>query len=157
MKRDPNDGGCWFCGKDDGEMIFSMEFDAWFHLDCLHKAVAENDPEAEIIAMEYSGKLEAKTGNEQDITNLYWVTANNVEYGVFVFARTAGRARYLAMQTAFQDFEYIEMRAYVKHSGIRCTEKVIEDTDDEGYELVTALGFAFADPEAEIIAREYNG
>ncbi len=142
--------------EDAGKMLFSMEFDAWFHEECLYNALSWHNPEAEIIAMEYSGKLEAKTGNEQDITNLYWVTANNVEYGVFVFARTAGRARYLAMQTTFQDFEYIELRAYVKRSGLKCTEQVIEDTDDDGYELVTALGFAYDDPEAEIIAMEYN-
>jgi len=56
MKRDPNDGGCWFCCEDDGEMLFSMEFDAWFHDECLQKALAEHDPEAEIIADEYKSE-----------------------------------------------------------------------------------------------------
>lgn len=54
MKRDPNDGGCWFCMEDDGDMLFSMEFDAWFHEECLLKALTEHDPEAEIIAREHN-------------------------------------------------------------------------------------------------------
>ena len=56
MKRDPNDGGCWFCVEDDGEMLFSMEFDVWFHEECLHDTLAEHDPEAEIIENEYKSK-----------------------------------------------------------------------------------------------------
>jgi hypothetical protein len=31
MKKHPNEGGCWFCHDDEGEMIFSWEFDCWLH------------------------------------------------------------------------------------------------------------------------------
>ncbi len=63
MKRDPNDGGCWFCMEDDVEMLFSMEFDSWFHEKCLREALAEHDPEAEIIATEYNVKIDEKYKN----------------------------------------------------------------------------------------------
>lgn len=55
----PNDGGCWFCFSDKGEMHFSCEFDAYFHFSCLEDAVQEmkdldlEDPETLIIAREF--------------------------------------------------------------------------------------------------------
>jgi hypothetical protein len=39
---------------DDGEMHFSIEFDTWFHMDCLKKELEVGNPEAEIIATEYN-------------------------------------------------------------------------------------------------------
>lgn len=33
----PNEGGCWYCHKDDGEMVFSCEFDTYLHMECLLK------------------------------------------------------------------------------------------------------------------------
>jgi len=62
MKKNPNEGGCWFCHNDAGEMFFSYEFDCYFHKQCLQKALnkAEWNPEAEIIAneigMDYTSK-----------------------------------------------------------------------------------------------------
>lgn len=37
-------GGCWFCSRG-GDMLFSMEFDTYFHLDCLEKELSESVPE----------------------------------------------------------------------------------------------------------------
>lgn len=34
----PNVGGCWFCYRDEGEMLFSFEFDTNYHPDCAKKA-----------------------------------------------------------------------------------------------------------------------
>lgn len=51
--------GCWFCGGPCGEMLFSFEFDTFFHLDCLKAAIAPTDSideEAEIIAREFNLK-----------------------------------------------------------------------------------------------------
>jgi hypothetical protein len=48
MKTSPNEGGCWFCYDDEGEMYFSVEFDCYYHLNCLRKARQDdpNNPEA---------------------------------------------------------------------------------------------------------------
>lgn len=45
------DGGCWFCDDDhDGAQLFwTQEFDAYFHPDCLKKAIRAENPEADII------------------------------------------------------------------------------------------------------------
>lgn len=56
---DPRMFGCWFCGGPCGEMLFSFEFDTFFHLDCLKAAIAPTDSideEAEIIAREFNLK-----------------------------------------------------------------------------------------------------
>ena len=55
MNKSPNEGGCWFCHTDDGEMHFSTEFDTYFHMDCLEKELTKrpHNPEAEIIADEF--------------------------------------------------------------------------------------------------------
>lgn len=55
MEKTPNEGGCWFCYTDDGEMYFTTEWDAWFHMDCLQKELNSDhyNPEAEIIASEF--------------------------------------------------------------------------------------------------------
>lgn len=33
--RSPNVGGCWVCCRDAKGEEFSMEFDTWYHQDCL--------------------------------------------------------------------------------------------------------------------------
>lgn len=56
MQKDPVDGGCWFCHTDDGDMSFTAEFDAYFHMQCLKnelQAVDFENPEAKIIAAEF--------------------------------------------------------------------------------------------------------
>ena len=54
VERSPNEGGCWFCFDDAGEMYFSWEFDCWLHMSCLQKELdaPTYNPEAEIIAKE---------------------------------------------------------------------------------------------------------
>lgn len=50
----PNEGGCWFCHTDDGEMLFSWEFDCYLHESCLRKELeSKYNPEAEIMANEF--------------------------------------------------------------------------------------------------------
>jgi hypothetical protein len=50
----PQEGGCWYCGGDGGEMVFSYEFDCWLHLPCLQTALSTDptDSEARIMARE---------------------------------------------------------------------------------------------------------
>lgn len=61
MYKQPNDGGCWFCHTDDGEMWFSWEFDCWVHESCLKKELDTVwNPEAEIMAKEFSIEFVSK-------------------------------------------------------------------------------------------------
>lgn len=56
MKISPRDGGCWFCYEDDDQpMELSREYDAYFHMDCLMRALTPGNvtEEAEIIAAEF--------------------------------------------------------------------------------------------------------
>ena len=66
-KLSPSDGGCWFCNREilDNESCgFTLEFDAWLHIECLEREVASlikangewNDRETEIIAKEFYGE-----------------------------------------------------------------------------------------------------
>ena len=57
----PNEGGCWFCEDDGGEMFFSIEYDCYFHMDCLTKELEKHyNPEAEIIAEEFDVPYKSK-------------------------------------------------------------------------------------------------
>lgn len=47
----PNNGGCWFCYQANDKMLFSTEFDCFFHRDCLMKE-PDTNPEAEIMRRE---------------------------------------------------------------------------------------------------------
>lgn len=53
----PNHGGCWFCRSKygGGEWLWSREWDANFHKECLIEALRVNpeDQEAQIMALEY--------------------------------------------------------------------------------------------------------
>lgn len=55
----PRDGGCWYCHKDNGDLVFCFEFDTYIHLECIDKRGEEikrnneYDPEWEIIAQEF--------------------------------------------------------------------------------------------------------
>ena len=63
MEASPNQGGCWFCyQKDEREMLFSIEFDCYFHEKCLMDTLSstEYNPEAEIIANEFDIGYESK-------------------------------------------------------------------------------------------------
>lgn len=37
-KLDPDDGGCWYCYTDDGQLAFCWEFDTWVHPECAANA-----------------------------------------------------------------------------------------------------------------------
>lgn len=52
---DPQDGGCWFCNGDGGEMAFSYEFDCYVHIPCVIGAYNEDNsnPEARIMMREF--------------------------------------------------------------------------------------------------------
>lgn len=72
-----SNGGCWYCGDDQGEMYFSSEFDTYLHLKCLQKEINFHDPddmETKIMAREFDeilnpptilGKIKAKFGLEK--------------------------------------------------------------------------------------------
>lgn len=51
MKKSVQEGGCWYCGEDDEDLDFTVEFDAYVHLKCVQNAVNAdpNDREAQII------------------------------------------------------------------------------------------------------------
>ena len=47
---------CWFCNQEGSSMYFSIEFDAYFHMSCLLKALSDtnfHNEEAQIIAEEF--------------------------------------------------------------------------------------------------------
>ncbi len=49
----PSDGGCWFCHRVSEEvMVYTCEFDAYFHPSCLGKRPS-NDPEARVVRAEH--------------------------------------------------------------------------------------------------------
>lgn len=48
---------CWYCGKNDGEMLLSWEFDTYLHEKCLYDAFSRSektDPEAWIFMHEFN-------------------------------------------------------------------------------------------------------
>lgn len=47
----PQAGGCWICHRDEGEMAFSIEFDTFYHPDCLEKVGADTLLEYETGSM----------------------------------------------------------------------------------------------------------
>lgn len=53
--NDVNDGACWFCSKKTdektNEMLFSMEFDCYYHIKCLYKEFKEGSPSQEALIM----------------------------------------------------------------------------------------------------------
>lgn len=55
MEITPHEGGCWYCHKKIDPLVFSFEFDTYFHPKCLEKRLAENpkDIEAKIMMREY--------------------------------------------------------------------------------------------------------
>lgn len=77
-KLSPNEGGCWFCHKDECD-LFSWEFDCYLHENCLIEAMEEkmfmekhcgDDPDFEyayngigIIADEFKDYLIEKVPN----------------------------------------------------------------------------------------------
>lgn len=93
------------------------------------------------------GRFEAKPGAKPDQMNLYWVTPNNDEYGVFVFARSPGRARYMALQHGEMGSEFTALRVYTKRKDVGGPEMVIACDDDPGADRVQLLGFKFTEPE----------
>lgn len=63
--KSPNEGGCWFCHKDGFGMDFSLEFDCFFHMDCLKKELEKHyNPEAEIMAYEFGISFKSKEPEE---------------------------------------------------------------------------------------------
>lgn len=49
-------GGCWFCSRKTDDMYFTMEWDAYFHKECLMETL-KKDPqheEAKLIKYEFS-------------------------------------------------------------------------------------------------------
>lgn len=40
---DPTGEGCWFCGKVDKFVIYEEEFDTYVHVDCIRKALADEE------------------------------------------------------------------------------------------------------------------
>lgn len=55
MEVIPHEGGCWYCRKKTDTLVFSFEFDTYFHLKCLEKRLTDNpkDIEAKIMMREY--------------------------------------------------------------------------------------------------------
>jgi hypothetical protein len=59
VKKDPVDGGCWFCHTDDLPMVFDYEFDTLVHEQCIRATLAEDPEHPEARCMTYlleSGK-----------------------------------------------------------------------------------------------------
>ena len=48
----PNEGGCWFCSKDEAE-DFTFEWDSYVHDKCVREQALKGNPEAKIILREW--------------------------------------------------------------------------------------------------------
>ena len=79
MKRnlDPINGGCWFCHKaieNNEEYGFSMEWDAYFHTNCLEQALLSDDirtrREAQVVAREFRIEFEE---HEEDFCMIIFI------------------------------------------------------------------------------------
>jgi hypothetical protein len=57
----PTEGGCWFCHRNDGELVFEDEFDTFVHINCIRVALKDSDKsgkpyqEAELMAYLLAG------------------------------------------------------------------------------------------------------
>lgn len=59
MSVSPNDGGCWFCCREDGDgWRFSFEFDAFFHEKCMYEEARKGNEEAWIMMRAIFGIIE---------------------------------------------------------------------------------------------------
>ena len=51
--KTPNNGGCWFCYSDEGDLLFDGELDTYVHVDCLEEVLSDEGhkkyQEAEIM------------------------------------------------------------------------------------------------------------
>jgi hypothetical protein len=89
--------------------------------------------------------------------NLYWVTDGEAEWGVYAFAHTRNKARYMLQN--FEDWtEYVTTKAKL----IGKTEEVEQETlvDDERhplYPIVVKLGGKFTDLEGGEEEGDQNG
>ena len=101
------------------------------------------------IKWDACGRFEEKPGVKPEQMNLYWVTANNIEYGAFVFARSPGRARYMALQHGEMGCEFTDLRVYTKRKDVVGPELVIACEDDNGMDRVQLLGFKFKEAEED--------
>ncbi|MCF6347933.1 MAG: hypothetical protein L3J20_06505 [Flavobacteriaceae bacterium] len=54
----PNDGGCWFCFKQDETLVFDTEFDTFVHTDCIKKVLEKDPKDNEAVFMKYLLNLE---------------------------------------------------------------------------------------------------
>jgi hypothetical protein len=89
--------------------------------------------------------------------NLYWVTDGEAEWGVFVFAKTRNKARYM-----LPDFEYGTKYITTKANLIGKTEEVEQETvvdsdHDPLYPIVLKLGGKFTDLEGGEEEGDQNG
>tara|TARA_Y100000310_G_scaffold343618_1_gene452123 strand:+ start:428 stop:640 length:213 start_codon:yes stop_codon:yes gene_type:complete len=52
------DGGCWYCERDFGRMVFSWEWDCNVHLECIRKRLDDDprDEEAQLFDEEFHVK-----------------------------------------------------------------------------------------------------
>lgn len=44
----PNCGGCWFCYREEGEMLFDTEFDTYYHQECADELGVDSPYEYEM-------------------------------------------------------------------------------------------------------------
>lgn len=63
----PQNGGCWYCHRKDGSLVFDCEFDTFVHKSCTAKALKTDprDREARIIARSI-GLIVEEDNNEQE-------------------------------------------------------------------------------------------
>ncbi len=59
----PNDGGCWFCYKEDQTLVFDTEFDTFVHTDCIKKVLKKDPENIEAGFMKYLLNTEQENAN----------------------------------------------------------------------------------------------
>jgi len=88
--------------------------------------------------------------------NLYWVSVD-YEYGYFVFAETANRAKSLCTKRNDDNEKYIYLRACLKSKNVEGPETVVDCEDDIDYQRVLDAGCRFMnEQEMDEFESKYN-
>ena len=85
------------------------------------------------------------------VTNLYWVCLVDEDYGYFVFANSANKARSLCTYFNYENEEYIQLRAYLLVKGVmvkcECENAIVDMQEHPLYYSVQELGYGFREDE----------
>ena len=84
--------------------------------------------------------------------NLYWVQEKEAEWGVYVFAKTRNKARYMLPDYSRNELEYISTTAkFIGKTDDVKTATVVEDEGSPLYPIVKSFGYRYTDENGEML------